>query len=53
MALLNKLVKFGIYAAVFLGALLCSLYLTSTWIIQSEEEVHRISGARFRNLVET
>jgi beta-lactam-binding protein with PASTA domain len=39
MALLNKLVKFGIYAAVFLGALLCSLYLTSKWIIQSEEEV--------------
>lgn len=39
MALLNKLVKLGIYAAVFLGALLCSLYLTSKWIIQSEEEV--------------
>jgi hypothetical protein len=39
MALLNKLVKFGIYAAIFLGALLCSLYLTSKWIIQSEEEV--------------
>src|SRR5210317_467781 len=39
MALLNKLVKFGIYAAVFLVALLCSLYLTSKWIIQSEEEV--------------
>lgn len=39
MAILNKLLRFGIYAAIFLGALVCSLYLTSKWIIQSEEEV--------------
>lgn len=39
MAILNKLLKLGIYAAIFLGALVCSLYLTSKWIIQSEEEV--------------
>jgi beta-lactam-binding protein with PASTA domain len=39
MALLNKLLKFGIYAAMFLVALVCSLYFTSKWIVQSEEEV--------------
>ena len=35
----QKLLRFGIYAAIFIGALVCSLYLTSKWIIQSEEEV--------------
>ena len=39
MAMLNKILRYGIYAAIFLGALLCSLYLTSKWIIQSEKEV--------------
>jgi serine/threonine-protein kinase len=39
MAMLKKILRFGIYAAVFLGGLLCSLYLSSKWIIQSEEEV--------------
>ena len=39
MAMLNKLLRFGIYTAIFLLALVCSLYLTSKWIIQSEEEV--------------
>ena len=39
MEALNKLLKFGIYTAVFIGALVCSLFLTSKWIIQSEEEV--------------
>ncbi|MEJ2364702.1 MAG: PASTA domain-containing protein [Deltaproteobacteria bacterium] len=39
MALLNKLLKFGIYAVMFLAALVCSLYFTSKWIVQSEEEV--------------
>jgi beta-lactam-binding protein with PASTA domain len=39
MAILNKLLRSGIYLALFLGALVCSLYLTSKWIIQSEEEV--------------
>jgi len=39
MAILNKLFRFGIYAVIFLVALVCSLYLTSKWIVQSEEEV--------------
>ncbi len=39
MVALNRLLRFGIYAAIFMGALVCSLYLTSKWIIQSEEEV--------------
>jgi serine/threonine-protein kinase len=39
MATLNKLLKFGIYAVIFLVALVCSLYFTSKWIVQSEEEV--------------
>lgn len=39
MAILHKLLRFGIYAAIFVLALVCSLYLTSKWIIQSEEEV--------------
>jgi beta-lactam-binding protein with PASTA domain len=39
MALLHKLLRFGIYAGIFLFALVCSLYLTSKWIVQSEEEV--------------
>jgi serine/threonine-protein kinase len=39
MAALGRLLKYALYASIFLGALLCSLYLTSTWIIQSEEEV--------------
>jgi beta-lactam-binding protein with PASTA domain len=39
MAILNKLLRFGIYAVIFLVALVCSLYLTSKWIVQSEEEV--------------
>jgi serine/threonine-protein kinase len=39
MAILNKLLRFGIYAVIFLLALVCSLYLTSKWIVQSEEEV--------------
>jgi len=39
MDVLHKLLRFGIYAAVFIGALAFSLYLTSKWIIQSEEEV--------------
>ena len=39
MAMLNKLLRFGIYTTIFLLALVCSLYLTSKWIIQSEEEV--------------
>jgi serine/threonine-protein kinase len=39
MAMLHKLLRFGIYAAIFLGGLVCSLYLTSKWIIKSEEEV--------------
>jgi len=39
MATLNKLLKFGLYAVIFLLALVCSLYLTSKWIVQSEEEV--------------
>jgi serine/threonine-protein kinase len=39
MAILNKLLRFGIYALIFLLALVCSLYLTSKWIVQSEEEV--------------
>ena len=36
---LNKLLKFGLYAVIFLLALVFSLYLTSKWIVQSEEEV--------------
>jgi serine/threonine-protein kinase len=39
MAILNKLLRFGIYGGIFLLALVCSLYLTSKWIVQSEEEV--------------
>ena len=39
MAILNKLLRFGLYAVLFLVALVCSLYLTSKWIVQSEEEV--------------
>ncbi len=39
MAILNKLLRYGIYAVIFLVALVCSLYLTSKWIVQSEEEV--------------
>jgi len=39
MAILNKLLRFGIYAVIFVVALVCSLYLTSKWIVQSEEEV--------------
>jgi len=39
MAILNKLIRFGIYGGIFLLALVCSLYLTSKWIVQSEEEV--------------
>ena len=39
MAILHKLFKFGIYTVIFLVALVCSLYLTSKWIVQSEEEV--------------
>ena len=39
MAMFQKLLKFSIYAAIFVGALLISLYLTSKWIIQSEKEV--------------
>jgi len=39
MAILSKLLRFGIYALLFLVALVCSLYLTSKWIVQSEEEV--------------
>jgi len=39
MAILNKLFRFGIYAVIFVVALVCSLYLTSKWIVQSEEEV--------------
>jgi eukaryotic-like serine/threonine-protein kinase len=39
MAILNKIFRFGIYAAIFLVALVCSLYLTSKWIVQSEEEI--------------
>jgi len=39
MAILNKLLRFGIYAVIFVAALVCSLYLTSKWIVQSEEEV--------------
>ena len=39
MAILNKMFRFGIYAVIFLVALVCSLYLTSKWIVQSEEEV--------------
>ena len=35
----HKLIRFGIYAAIFLGGLVCSLYLSSKWIIQSGEEV--------------
>ena len=39
MAILNKLLRIGIYGGIFLLALLCSLYLSSKWIVQSEEEV--------------
>jgi beta-lactam-binding protein with PASTA domain len=39
MAILNKLLRFGIYGVIFVVALVCSLYLTSKWIVQSEEEV--------------
>ena len=39
MAILNKLLRFGIYAVIFFVALVCSLYFTSKWIVQSEEEV--------------
>jgi serine/threonine-protein kinase len=39
MAMFHKLLKFGIYAAIFFGGLVCSLYLSSKWIIQSEKEV--------------
>jgi beta-lactam-binding protein with PASTA domain len=39
MAIFHKLLRFGIYSVIFLVALLCSLYLTSKWIVQSEEEV--------------
>jgi len=39
MAILNKLLRFGIYAVIFVVALVCSLYFTSKWIVQSEEEV--------------
>jgi beta-lactam-binding protein with PASTA domain len=38
MAIVRKLVRFGLYAAVFVGAFLTSLYLTSKWIIQREPE---------------
>ena len=39
MGFFNKLLRLGIYAAIFLAALLCSFYLASKWIIQSEKEV--------------
>jgi beta-lactam-binding protein with PASTA domain len=39
MEIVSRLVKMGLYAAIFLGALLSSLYLTSKWIIQGEPEV--------------
>ncbi len=39
MAMLKKLLRFGLYAAIFLVGLVCSLYLSSKWIIQSGEEV--------------
>lgn len=39
MAVFKKLLRFGIYGGIFLVGLVCSLYLTSKWIIQSEEEV--------------
>ncbi|MFP3870192.1 MAG: PASTA domain-containing protein [Syntrophobacteria bacterium] len=39
MARFSKLLRYALYASVFLGAFVCSLYLTSTWIIQSGQEV--------------
>ena len=39
MAVYNKLLRFGIYAAIFVAGLVCSLYLSSKWIIQSGKEV--------------
>jgi beta-lactam-binding protein with PASTA domain len=38
MEIVSRLVRFGLYAAIFVGALLSSLYLTSKWIIQREPE---------------
>jgi len=39
MEIVGRLVKFGLYAVIFVGALVPSLYLTSKWIIQREPEV--------------
>ncbi len=39
MAIFHKLLRFGIYAAIFVAGLVCSLYLSSKWIIQSGKEV--------------
>jgi serine/threonine-protein kinase len=39
MAMFQKLLRFGIYLAIFVGGLVCSLYLSSKWIIQSGGEV--------------
>jgi beta-lactam-binding protein with PASTA domain len=38
MEIVSRLVRFGLYAAIFVGAFLASLYLTSKWIIQREPE---------------
>ena len=39
MAMFQKLLRGGLYAAIFAGGLVCSFYLSSKWIIQSGEEV--------------
>jgi serine/threonine-protein kinase len=39
MAILNKFLRLILYVGIFSAGLLGSLYLTSKWIIQSEEEV--------------
>jgi len=39
MAILSRLLRLGLYGAIFFIALFSSLYLTSTWIIQREPEV--------------
>jgi len=39
MAIVSKLLRLGLYGAVFVVSLVSSLYLTSKWIIQREPEV--------------
>ncbi|UCG14501.1 MAG: PASTA domain-containing protein [Deltaproteobacteria bacterium] len=39
MFVLRKFLRYGVYAAIFFAGVLCSVYLTSKWIIKSEEVV--------------